>query len=262
VKILLLGDMHVGSIYAVMPPKVVSKDDLTGGEMKFSYLLDVQKKLWNLWSELCEEKYDCVLVNGDCCDGPQKRSIGKFTWTNDLGLQAQTCADMLKGIKSKKFYFTLGSEYHSQEDRPLDKLVSDLVGGQYGADLLLDLKEEDVRIHAQHYIGVSTSTWQYRTTSLARDMVLLLLNSGVNEYGKVDYAVRSHAHFFVAVEYSGQGGVVLPGWQIRTPFGVKRGMITPPNVGYCVLDVKDGTIHLTKHLMKVREQINRVTVGK
>ena len=83
-------------------------------------------------------------------------------------------------------------------------------------------------------------TIQGNTTAIARDLLLLALHNAEEKYGKVDVAIRSHRHNFCGAIFKSQIGVITPCWQTRTPFAVKKDLVSPPDIGYVVLHVGPG----------------------
>lgn len=238
-KGLVISDLHAGSYYAPMPDKVEVED--RNGD-KIRYLpSNTQKELMKAWKKMCGTgHYDFCILNGDLADGPQRKSMGKGVITSNLKAQADMAVELIQMLDCDKFYLTMGSEYHCQEDRPLEEYIAEQLNGAYSDDMILEV--EDCRIHASHNIPVSSSSWQYRSTPLARDLLLLELNNSAKRYGKIDMAIRSHAHYYVTVGYKHQTGVITPCWQTRTPYAVKRDLISPPDIGYVTLFVDGNEI--------------------
>jgi hypothetical protein len=67
----------------------------------------------------------------------------------------------------------------------------------------------------------------------------LALNSAEEKYGRVDVAIRGHAHYFCSASFRSQLGVITPCWQTRTPYAVKKDIVSPPDIGYVVLHVEN-----------------------
>ena len=248
---LILNDLHVGSDLAPMPKQFKTPCHRTG-DVNIARPNAVQKLLNKCWDHMLGNlpKLKGVIVNGDMCDGPNKRGIGKNEWTTDLGQQVDACAQMLKQIKEatgvRNWYFTQGSEYHVLDDRSLDAAVAEKMGGEFDDELVIEALNNEFRIHAHHVINGGMGAWQYRTTSLARDMMLMELNSADQEYGSINWVLRAHAHYFVNVNFSAsKGGTINCGWQAKTRFSVKKGMVNVPKIGYSLLKIYDdgsGTI--------------------
>lgn len=160
---LILSDMHCGSYYGIMPDSINIIDPRTHEPLTFK-ANSAQRDMFKLWKEMCETvKPDFVLVNGDVADGPQRKSMGQTTITNNLKDQCEIAIKLLKMIDCDTFYFTLGSGYHSMDDRPLEQYVAERMNGVYGDDLIIEC--EQTRIHASHNVPVSASSWQYRCYS-------------------------------------------------------------------------------------------------
>ena len=253
---LVISDVHAGSYYAPMPD-TVEVEDRTGDIIRYTPS-KTQQKLNKAWASMCKKHYDFVIVNGDVCDGPQFKSMGKSVITSDLRAQADIALDLLGKIDADEFFFTMGSGYHCMEDRPLEQYVAEKMGGVYGDDLILEV--DNVRIHASHNVPVSSSSWQYRSTPLARDLLLLELNNSTKRYGKIDLAIRSHAHYYVTVGFKRQTGIITPCWQTRTPFAVKRDLISPPDIGYIELFVDKYDSWHRGHFFDIGQPSRAVTV--
>ena len=110
---------------------------------------------------------------------------------------------------------------------------------------------------------LSTGSWQYLTTAPARDDMLMELYSDPLEYGKVNWKLRSHRHVYTTVSFTAaSGATVLPGWQGKTEFLVRKGIITAPKIGYCILKVyEDGTASMNPHLARVLQPCKRAEVS-
>jgi len=244
---LVVSDLHVGSQFGIMPEVGVVENIVTGEEEEIKPNKG-QEYLLERWNAMLDTvgRVDFCVVNGDCCDGPQKKSDGLYLRTTNLDAQVSWASSLLKQIKTKVFYVTLGSRYHIQEQQPLDRLVAEKIGAKkYGMDILQHLKDEDVRIHYCHYVGGTRSVWMYATSPIARDLVLLKLNEDVKRYGKVKLCVRSHRHWLVGSFFSRQIGIVTPGWQLTTPHWKRFGGITPPDIGWVTINVEDnGKVNL------------------
>jgi hypothetical protein len=132
--------------------------------------------------------------------------------------------------------------------------------GVYGDDLIIEC--EEVRMHASHNVPVSASSWQYRSTPLARDLLLHKLNDSARSYGDIDVVIRSHAHYHVAVMFTHQLGLITPCWQTRTPFAVKRDIISPPDIGYIVLEIDGKNVDMKRRIVHIGKPSPVVTVGK
>jgi len=254
---LVLGDMHTGSEVAPMPDWVDVK--LLSGEVRTIYPNDGQRALNKVWKDMVENlpPLTGVIVNGDCCDGNNRKSIGRGCWTTDLRCQVEACAEMLKPVMAhlkhpSNAYFSQGSEYHVVDDRPLDQAVADKLGAHYQAEHIIPMLGGDFRVQVHHYLSGGLGNWMYLPTAPARDQMLLALNSDPMEYGDINWVIRSHKHHYTNVQFSAYSGVtVTPSWQGKTEFAVRKGLISVPKIGYCLLKLyDDGTAQMRPYLTR------------
>lgn len=257
-RILIVSDLHTGSTAGIMPPVV--KEETSDGNIIEHHASKTQKRLFGLWKDLVHKvgAVDVMVINGDSCDGPNKKGTGANCWTTNLDIQAQTAADLCKMFKTKKYIVTQGSGYHVGENISLDELVAQKLGGDFGIELALNLEKEKIRLHFSHQIGVSQSSWQYRTTPIARELVSALLHE--NSYEKFHGVIRSHAHYYCGVEFGSHFGIITPCWQLRTPYMVGKGLALLPKIGAVVLDVSDGEVAKERYLWDVECPMKEVKV--
>jgi len=231
-KYLFVGDMHVGSSYALMPPKFES-----------TIASNLQKKIYGYWKQMVKDvgKVDVLVLMGDIIDGVGKNSNGREMWSTDVDKQIRCALELLKMIDFDKSVAVYGSEYHVEGNLNADQVLARELGCTYqGWELILKPQNSREKIHVSHNISVSSSAWQYRTTAIARELMFSLLNE--REIGMYKCIVRGHAHYYVFVQYSSNMGWVNPCWQARTPYLVKKGLALVPKLGYTVLEVEDNDI--------------------
>lgn len=224
----------------MMPPAFEVEDPRTGDMLQYVQN-NTQKLLWNHWQKMLSMiNPDCIIINGDICDGPARKNIGSSVVSSNLEWQKQAAIAILDTLPQRcPKYFTAGTDYHSvgESGMPMECLIAHEMGQEYGDDLLIE--ECGIRIHASHNISVSSSAWMYRTTPVARDLMLMELNSASDRYGPVDLLVRSHAHYYTAVSFPHSLGLITPCWQNRTPFAVKKNIISPPDIGWLTITIDD-----------------------
>lgn len=238
-KILLLSDLHVGSKWGLWPPNFKAKSARTN-EIEDIPQNAVNKAIWKHWQTMIEkirkEKPDCIILNGDLIEGDQRKEKGRGLVTPELFQQTAACIRILQTLPKVPMYFTAGTDYHQLPDGiSADLHIADQFNAEFGDELVIE--ECGIRLFARHSIGISQSTWQYMTTAPARDHLLLYLNQAADKYGKIDVAVFSHRHQFVAAEFSSGLALVTPCWQGKTVFAVKKGIIAPPQIGWVTLHI-------------------------
>lgn len=239
-KLLVVSDLHCGSQFALMPP--VWEEQLEDTDMHITHQCSAaQMDLYREWKKMCQKvgKVDDVVINGDLVDGPNKKSNGKGTWTNDLQTQALCAAHLILMIKAKRYHVTFGSPYHTGDNLNADALVGRILKSagkevKSGYEVAITYKDEDSSYHFAHGISVS-QVFHYRSTPIAREMMSAILNE--KQIGKYNGIIRSHCHYYCAVEYGHSFGLITPGWKMRDSYGVKKGFGIIPRCGYVVLHV-------------------------
>ena len=251
-RMLLLSDLGIGSDYSLAPDYAVKL--ILARNPGLDEFHKLTRNEWNLMKKTLANTVDIVVVNGECTDGPQYANRGRELWTADINEQCRGAANLLRELSFKKAYITKGTPYHSGDNMNLDEVVADQIGAWCGHEL--SLKVKDFRFHISHTIGVSSS--YYRTTAIAREM----LSSEVQkkEYGHYNGIIRSHAHYYVAVEYGGQWGLITPCWQGRTPYMVRKGLAMTPKLGYVIVDIYDDHIERSAHLFSMPQIQDEVYV--
>ncbi len=240
-RILFLSDLHVGSIWGLWLPQFRVTDTRTGDDIEW-ILNKTQRNLWNHWSKKMLpsiQDIECIIIDGDVIDGLAKRSRGRGLVTPNIGWQTQCATEIIRTLPEVPTYILEGTEYHELEDgRSVEETIAaSLPHATFGDELVIE--ECGIRIFARHHIGVSSSTWQYMTTAPAKDHMLLYLNRTSEKYGPIDIACFGHRHSFVAAEYPSGLAMVLPAWQTKTPYAVKKGIVSPPDIGWIVANILD-----------------------
>ncbi len=200
----------------------------------------VQVNIWEHWKRMLrvlkKEKPDCIIFNGDLVEGLQKREYARGLVTPEVSIQTAACAMIINTLPKVPMYFTQGTDYHEMADgTPVEKWIAAQFHAEFGDELIVE--ECGIRLFCRHAIGISQSTWQYHTTAPARDQMLLYLNQSSEKYGKIDVAVFSHRHQFVAAQFASGIALVTPCWQGKTIYAVKKGIITPPHIGWVTLHI-------------------------
>lgn len=235
--VLPIGDMHVGCMGAIMPPEVVEYPD-TPSKRKYHYPTDTQKELYKLWEQMCDDypQPDVLILNGDLVDGKNYKESGMGCWTTEMLTQCEAACELLGMLKPRKIIGTTGSAYHSEKNPNADEIITKALGGEFkGGYGVVDVN--GCRFYAQHKVGVSKSTWQYRGTPIGRAIVLANLAGGA--YGHLDVILKSHAHYFYYVGTSNQLGMILPCWKAHDDFGDTNVEFVDPCIGYVVFEVND-----------------------
>lgn len=252
-KILIIGDMHVGSEVAIMPESM-STMSTQKERARMVFASPLQMKILDKWYEMIDTEgtVDAIVANGDLVDGYHRKGNGLGCWTTDMDVQKMGAQKLIKEIKLRnrgKIFGTQGSLYHTNENISVDKLVIEELGGTFNEELAL--QDGKMRMHFSHKVGVSGSTWQYRSTPLAKEMVMNELNQ--MDFGRFDIIARSHAHYYCAVQFGNSLGIICPCWKGRDEFVQRIGLTYNPSIGYVVVEINnDGSYSWSHNLMHLK----------
>lgn len=230
-KLLVVGDMHVGSNVSLMPPEVYLGDAERRNKVSCN---PVQKYIYRQWEDMISSvgKVDACIMLGDAIEGANYKSKGLGLWTSDLNEQVKVASDLLGMVKTKKYIGVQGSMYHVGDNVSSDKAVLDNLDGVFGDELCVSTGK--TRIHICHSIGVSSSATAYRPTPIAREMMLATINR--EEYGKYDIILRGHAHYYVEVRFGATKGIICPCWKGRDEYVARKTLAWMPHLGYILID--------------------------
>ena len=251
VTMVVIADTHCGSRAAICMPDNAQKD---GGSYRAG---SAQRALYEAWAGLAGEwhKPDILLHVGDAIEGQARKESGVGCWSTGLDDQLKCAALLIKEFDAKKKYIIEGTGYHVDAGgKSLEHWLGEMIGAEkigsgnsmHAADELL-LKVGKLLFHASHHISVG-SGW-YKTTPIAKEMVMGLLNasSKLPKGENVDVFLRAHVHTFCGVEFDRQRGFLVPCWQLQTKYMRKKsafGMM--PTIGALRFVVKGDVLTVQK----------------
>ena len=257
-SILIVSDMHVGSTMSICSnePELNEKDS-TWNPNK------LQKELLSVWHECIDEvnqKPDLLVINGEPCDGGNRKQLGNQSWTTNVQDQLIDAEKLIKMIPYKHLIFNRGSGYHVTLDgtnfeeviaKQMDADKYRAFGGSGYTDYYSLVKLHGKMFNFTHHIGFNK--WAaYRTTALAREMAGMVFER--DKMGKADVIVRSHVHYFVHVEFTHTHGFTTPAWKFPDSHLFRGGTAgTTPDIGMVEVIVEpDGDIDVIKHIAELQ----------
>jgi hypothetical protein len=223
-KVLVVSDLHAGSIYANWPEDLPIKG---GGYWTLS---GQQKHLSMAWEALIDKveelKPDILVINGDSIDGCNRKSDGIPTVTTDFADQVKAAERLLRPIRDVvgEAYLIRGTEYHDTKNGQAIEMLGAALQvvpfreEQY-SDWVLNLEVDGVILNFCHHISVMQGF--YRATAPDREGIWSAL-AGKHKVPDADCVVRSHVHIFVHVEHSEKHIVITPCWEMRTDYMIKK----------------------------------------
>ena len=167
----LLGDSHVGSMYAVFPPNFKTTQ---GNDLKPNY---AQVKLYEYWQDMirvCKDlKVDTIFHFGDHIDGTNRKEFGRFLLANNLEDQKNAVAQLMTPLVSGRNYYSVtGSGYHHSLDTDVTKHIDESLKGQcksiinFGGVVNMKIEGTSRVLHASHGEG---GAMLYRTMLMDRE---------------------------------------------------------------------------------------------
>lgn len=250
-RVLVIGDLHVGSDVAVSPEeiKLDSGNVISANEIQLTILRQFQ--------EMCDiaGKVDLLILNGDLVDGQNFVGRGKGILTTDMCKQVDTAVDLISEINFRKVVGCCGTPYHVDRNPNLDKMTIEKLGGVCLDEISIIV--EQTRIYANHRTPVRMSGG-HRSQSISTDMLMSELNA--ESFGKkVDVIFKSHAHYYLAYDNSKTLGFVCPCWKSRDEFA--KSSTSPfaflPSLGFIMLDIEtDGSFSWQRHVKNLKPKYN------
>jgi hypothetical protein len=238
--LLVISDLHMGSIWAPVPEKMVRHDGQVIKPSKAQQWLNRQwhKQTGKALAYLGNRPFDLVL-NGDMVEGVHHRSTEH--WSADPGDHHLAAWIMLNPIaeRAKNIYVVSGTECH---DGPSGAAgLGNRLGAvknpktSHGAFLRLNLCVNDVYCRFVHHMPTSSRIALYAT---ALGVMLAEHQSQSARLGRKAprVLVQGHRHTH---GYYGDGlalSVSCPPWQLLTTHGHKAATAANPRVGCVVLD--------------------------
>lgn len=197
---------------------------------------DVQRAILDVWEGVQAdwERPDYLAINGEPVDGPQKRARDE-TWAPHLWDQVEAASALINPLRARRVHMSRGSNYHVYLDEGLG--LEDAVAQQVHAEQPQHYRElvppefyfrtppgkRRWMLHFAHHIGYSRSGWMYRTTPVAKELMLMKLNESRKQYA-ADIIIRSHVHYHVGVRFKSHMGLTTPAWQFPPWYAYRRGV--------------------------------------
>lgn len=247
-----IGDLHSGSMYGLHPPNFETYD----GVMKLPNA--GQEYLWRCWDDFTwrVSKFDpdFIIVNGDCIEGPQRKSNGFEVSLPSMDDQVSACVGCLQLLKERapraKWYFTAGTPYHVGDWHSAEESIARVMGGESYSSVgtgkqcreVLWLRADGVILEATHH-PAGSSTGFYRMTTLDRDgqWSAMAAKDASKGIPKSDVLIRSHLHFFGHVEHASKQIIQLPCWKLGDRHSRKSGLHRfIPDIGGVLFEI-DGS---------------------
>jgi len=224
-KVVIISDLHCGSIYGLTPPKYFT-----------DHHLNIQSESWLAYNKIARnwKKPDILICNGDMIEGTQSKQGGAELITPDRNVQCDMAIECINEFKAKQIFMTFGTAYHNGENcEDFEYQIAKRVGATIEGRLFLEI--EGITFDVRHKVGNSTIP-HGRATSLLKELAWDLIKEASGSGPKVDVIIRSHVHHNIWVEIPNKIAFITPALQAQGGrFGSRQ----------CSGDIHWGAIRLT-----------------
>lgn len=210
--VLFVSDLHASSFNAPWPRKKTPEE----GHSDAKYLTSC----WEHNIELLPE-VDLLVLMGDLIDGPQRKSASTNLFSPSLGHQVKGAIDLLEPliekVKPKRIYRVDGTDYHDQgQQNPL--LALDIAFEVAKTAIVFDIRMANGEILnvAHHPSGGGSAV--YQGTKVDRESMWATVAAAKEHVPKARFVVRGHLHNYFFQETRDATIILLPCWQLPTPY--------------------------------------------
>jgi len=274
IRILIIADLHIGSVFSAWDPDHVLKSKNTVG------LNPLQEILWGYIntaiSEINKKEIHAGVLLGDIVDGTQRRNIGRWLVSSDTDDQKECSLDILERLKVQRWYGVTGSEYHELATsdihfdicKELNKRLmpkADPKTWKSGwKDTGFDMA---VNGYVLNFAHGSSSSFVYPETVMGRERLFMLSQAELNKCDYADLITRAHIHIYNEIKTAGkrllsfpdlespavtsQKVLICPGFQAQTVYMKKKSPFKLiPDIGYVIVEVDEEGVHVKERLFE------------
>jgi hypothetical protein len=255
-RVLFIGDLHDGSEVALKSPDFVRQNRDDGKRVPIPNN-PIQDIFYSEWVNMCKVigKVNLVVLMGDMCDGVNYKNEGCGTWTTNMNEQISDATNLLNMIDTDNYIGVKGSRYHIKDNMTADELVLQELGYRGNKTKWIDDEEvgnesreyelhmdydmrleiEELSFNLRHWLSTTSSTFMYRPTKIAREM--LKLQTATQTLGEFDFVIRAHVHKYLYLDIDTEiVGVTLPCWKGRDDFA-RRSISDAASNGWFLMDI-------------------------
>jgi len=205
------------------------------------------------------EKY-ALVVNGDALDGVHHGSTTQVShnMVDQLAIAEAVLRPFVEQAKGG-YYHIRGTEAHVGQSGEFEERLARMLGaipdaeGNY-ARWALRLRIGDHLTHWTHHISASTSPFA-QSSALQREQTKMFVHTGKWRDDPYSLLVRSHRHVHSEISERASFGkvttLVLPAWQMVTPYVYKVSPMSQPEVGGSIVRLADDELFTRTFLKRV-----------
>jgi len=230
-RILFVGDIHLGSRYAIL------KDGFkTQQGQRITAADGFQQWAWKTWNEQFAPTYknpDYLILMGDLTDGLGNINLGVDQLTTNLDEQVKMATDLLRMLIGPNtiIYGINGSGYHSGRGSQTDLQVVQALKGNFVGDAFAFTVAGKKRDYTFQFSHGGSAPLINKHTYIINEIRNAKDDKAENDVPMPDFLARAHQHTFLSYEESNIAGFVVPCWQAYTPYSLKKSSIKKAKIG-------------------------------
>ena len=266
VLILVINDIHVGSIHAICSAKPIAEGKRYTPNKSQKILL---KGFLQCLARFKDQAPDIIIINGEPIDGNNKKGFSKELWSQELVDQVRDFVKLFKlipqkyrdpktnkifsanyeeakkvagAVKITKTYLTRGSSYHVDiEGTPIEEFVGDYIDAEsinnLKASYHIQMRINDKLLSFAHETGYSKN-YPARGNRLAQEWTTH--SATVHSKDRWDFSCRAHVH---QINERGLGskwrGISCPAWKYSLGYYFERHGPSgaPADIGMTMIEV-------------------------
>lgn len=257
--ILLISDLHVGSVFAVFPKGYKTRHQ---NEIALNPL---QNELYELWEKMTEdvrkESYDYVFLLGDLIDGLNTKGAGRDRIVNNINEQMDAAIKLLRPLcKRKEVIGITSSPYHNSADYEVDREICKELRGKFlGTIANVRIRNTNKVINIGHGSGGSGV---YHGTKASKDILLALSSERLEKIPDVNVICRAHHHSYLHLEMDEKHMIWCPcfeGPRLNT-YSMGHYFSWVPDIGVVKIGVSEDEIKIHPFLYKLRHERQNIKV--
>jgi hypothetical protein len=244
-KLLVFSDPHCGHLCGLTPSRWNPRSDRDNEAADYRDVL----YSWTQKEIAAFGKVDVAVLNGDAVDGTGRRSGGTEQITTDTNEQAFMCVDWMKTVRTKAWFMTYGTPYHTGDQNDIEDVIAREMGCEIAGTM--DLSLNGRVFNFKHKIGGSQIP-HGRATSVLRDKMWNQLWALRGEYPMADVVIRSHVHAAIAVDAPDGIAMITPALQgYGSKYGTRQVSGTV-DFGLTYFEITDkGGISWTRRILRM-----------
>lgn len=267
-KMVVISDLHCGHFSGLTHPEFQNKFT-TENIGKRNKLKTIQSEIYNFFNREITNikrkgKIDILVSNGDIIDGIGAKSGGTELLTTDRLQQVKMAERIIKDIKADYNLIIAGTPYHTGDTEDYEEILSELLiehnmNSKFGSHEWLTINGKTFDF--KHFTG-SSSTPHSRSTALNKEIIWTSLWEEKDLIpSPVDYIIRSHVHYYMAVD---DGDCIAMSTPALQGFGSKFGSRKCsgiPRIGFLSFEIEpNGKVHIHKHFANLVTHKAKATI--